>query len=157
MPFPGLLFLLSAVPGTADATSDAAKGAALLHGCQAEIRLMDAGAALAQAEAADLINGSYCIGYLNGFLTGIHPGAGGVCLGNGNMSDLVRAYVRFMERNPQFAEEDKRIGLRLALQDAFPCPVDDKSASISPATPPAVPRPPAAASGHILGRSRRYV
>lgn len=156
MPFPGLLLLLSAAALPPDVPSDATKGAALLHGCQAELRVMSAGPSLEKAEVADLINGAYCVGYLNGFLTGIKPGPSSICVADDNMGDLVRAYVRFMERTPQMADEDKKLGLRLALEEAFPCPVSARS---SPGVPtpsfPGVLRP-GAAPGRNGPQSRRY-
>lgn len=117
---PFLLLLLTfhrGAPG--DLLPQAARGATLLRGCQAEVRLMQLDE-LKQASSPDLVNGSYCVGYLNGFLAGLAP-ASSVCTHEQPMAAVVQAYVDYMERNPQLLDEDKRVGLRLALQSAFPC------------------------------------
>ena len=77
--------------------------------------------ALEEAPALDLINGAYCIGYLNGFTAGLPSASSPICTQADSMGNLVRAYVRYMDRNAQLLEEDKRVGLRLALEDAYPC------------------------------------
>ena len=77
---------------------------------------------LEQAPPIDLINGAYCIGYLNGFTAGLPVVPVSICTHDQDMGAIVRAYVSFMERNPPLLEEDKRVGLRLALEDAYPCP-----------------------------------
>ena len=156
MPLSGLLLVLSAAALPPDMPANPAKGAALLHGCQAELRVMSAGPSLEKVEVTDLINGAYCVGYLNGFLTGIKPGGNSICVADDNMGDLVRAYVHYMERTPQMADKDKKLGLRLALEDAFPCPLNTGYL-------PGAPRPslpgvlrPAAAPGHNGPQPRRY-
>lgn len=117
---PALLLLLTAHHGALDeALPEAARGATLLRGCQAEERLMRLDQAQ-QAASPDLANGSYCVGYLNGFLAGLNP-ASAVCPYQQPMAVVVHAYVDYMERNPQLLSEDKRVGLRAALQTAFPC------------------------------------
>lgn len=78
---------------------------------------------LRTAEQADLVNGAYCVGYVNGFISNLAPGPASICIENRPLADLVTAYVSFMDRNPKWLEEDKRVGLRLALEGAFPCPV----------------------------------
>lgn len=156
MPISALLLLLSAATVSPDAPSMAAKGAALLHGCQAELRVIEAGPALDKTSPADLINGAYCIGYLNGFLTGIKPGPNSICVREDNMGDLVRAYVHYMSRNPQLEEEDKRVGLRLALQDTFPCPLGASTSPSSPGSPAGAVRQPGVIPGRILARSRHH-
>lgn len=120
MPFPALIlvFLGSA---SHDAAPDASRGEALLKGCQAEMRLLQPGA-VASAPQSDLVNGSYCIGYVNGFLAGLAPATASVCTEQAPMISVVGAYVHYMEQNPQLLTEDKRVGLRQALQAAFPCP-----------------------------------
>ncbi len=129
---PVLFFLLHHVAVTPDAGQGAGKGASLLKGCQAELRLTVPGA-LAAADAGDLVNGSYCVGYLNGFLANLSTPRSAVCLNEEPMAELVRAYVSYMERHPQLLAEEKQTGLRLALQDAFPCPT--MSSSPAPRTP----------------------
>ncbi len=104
---------------SSEAVPEAAKGATLLGGCQAEVRLMQRDT-LQQAASPDLINGSYCVGYVSGFLAGLTP-ASSVCTHEQPMAAVVWAYVDYMEHNPQLLEEDKRVGLRLALEKAFPC------------------------------------
>ena len=77
---------------------------------------------LTDAPALDFINGAYCIGYLNGFAAGISPSTRNVCINGDTIGNVVRAYVGFMERHPPLLDEEKRLGLKLALEDAFPCP-----------------------------------
>ncbi len=133
MLLPVLLLLLLPHSGvTPDAGKEPGKGASLLKACQAELRLMQPGA-LTSADAGDLVNGSYCIGYLNGFLANLTTDRNAACPNDEPMAELVRAYVSYMERNPRLLEEEKRMGLRLALQNAFPCPA--VSSSPAPRTP----------------------
>lgn len=75
---------------------------------------------VAKASQSDLLNGSYCVGYLNGFVANLtHQTA--ICTDNAPMSALVRAYVEFLDKNQDLLTEDRRLGLGLALKNAFPC------------------------------------
>ncbi len=76
---------------------------------------------LEHAAPIDLINGAYCIGYLNGFTAALPSASTLICTRQESMAAMVRAYVTYMEQNPALLDEDKRVGLRLALQIAFPC------------------------------------
>ncbi len=84
------------------------------------MRLMGV-SSLEEAPQIDLINGAYCIGYLNGFTAALAPDATPICTHQESMAAMVRAYVTYMDQNPTLLDEDKRVGLRLALQSAFPC------------------------------------
>lgn len=99
---------------------DTTRGASLLRGCQAEMRLM-ALDSLTEASQSDLINGAYCVGYLNGFTASLPPAPASVCPHDDSMGQMVHVYVSYMERNPRMLDEDKRVGLRRALEEAFPC------------------------------------
>ncbi len=120
---PTLFFLLAAMHQPADSSPDPTKGSSLLRGCQAELRLLNL-PALDQAPSMDLIDGAYCIGYLNGFLAGFSPTS--ICTRQESMGTLVTAYVHYMESHPELGEQDKRTGLRLALQSAYPCPATEQ-------------------------------
>ena len=120
-----LLVALARPHLTGDTASDPAKGGALLRGCQAEVRLM-ALPSLDDALPLDLINGAYCIGYLNGYLAAMPPRSASICTNQDSMGALVQAYVSFMERNPGLQDEDKRVGLRLALQQTYPCSAPER-------------------------------
>lgn len=76
---------------------------------------------LADASEADLINGAYCIGYLNGFAANLTSGRTTNCAPEGSMGQMVRFYVRYMEKNPSLLDMDKRVGLRKALEESFAC------------------------------------
>ena len=76
---------------------------------------------LDDAPQIDLINGAYCIGYLNGFTASLPSTPPSICTHDESMGAMVRVYVSYMERNPALLEEDKRFGLRMALEDAYPC------------------------------------
>ena len=118
-----LLLPLLALPGpprTADMVAELSKGSGLYRVCQAEVRLMEL-PSLAQATQSDLLNGSYCIGYLNGYVSNLQP-ATAVCTGGAATGALVKSYIIFMEKNPDLMEKDRRLGLSLSLRDAFPCP-----------------------------------
>ena len=118
-----LLLLASAVAHApaADAVVELSKGSALYRVCRAEIRLMDL-PSINQASQSDLLNGSYCVGYLNGFVANLTTQTD-ICTNSAPLSALVRAYVGFLDKNPDFLGEDRRLGLGMALRDAFPCPV----------------------------------
>ena len=127
MPLP-LLLLAALLPAVPDVSVTTTKGASLLQGCQAELRLT-ASDALASPAEGDLVSGSYCIGYVNGFIANLPDDRASICTREQPMMALVQVYVRFMEQNPKLLGEDKRVGLRLALEDAFPCP---STAALSP-------------------------
>lgn len=77
---------------------------------------------LENAAQIDLINGAYCLGYLNGFIANLPSTPASICTHADTVGALVRTYVDYMERNPPLLEADKRVGLRMALEDAYPCP-----------------------------------
>ncbi len=102
--------------------SKLARGAALYRVCQAEVRLMDL-PSLVSADSSDLLNGSYCVGYLNGFVANLDRSAA-ICPQEAPIGALIRTYVGFMDKNPNMLEKDKRLGLNLALRGAYPCPAE---------------------------------
>ncbi len=104
--------------------SELSKGSALYRVCQAEARLMDL-PSLVSAASSDLLNGSYCVGYLNGFVANLDRSAA-ICPQEVPIGVLVRVYVAFMAKNPDLLEKDRRMGLNLALRDAYPCPTETK-------------------------------
>ena len=117
-----LLLAVVATPRSADDPGEMTKGAALYRVCQAEVRLMDM-PTLTKATQSDLLNGSYCVGYLNGFVSNLQP-ATTVCTNGIAIGELVRIYVAFMERNPVLMDKDRRLGLHHALHEALPCAVE---------------------------------
>lgn len=116
-----LLASVAAQPPAPNPGAELSKGSALLRVCRAEVRLMDL-PSITEASQSDLLNGSYCVGYLNGFVANLTT-ATRICTESAPMGTLVRAYVGFLEKNPDLLGEDRRLGLRMALRDAFPCPV----------------------------------
>ena len=117
-----LLLLASTLnpPPAPDPVRELSKGSALYRVCQAEIRLMNL-PSLTKASQSDLLNGSYCVGYLNGFVANAEIKTT-ICPESAPMGDLVRAYVHFLDKNPNLLGQDRRLGLGLALEEAFPCP-----------------------------------
>ena len=116
------LLLVSVVTGKpVDATREIVKGAALYKSCQAEVRLMEL-PDISQATQPDLIDGSFCVGFVNGFTGNLHGTRIGVCTNGSSMGEVVKAYVAFMEKNPRLMDEDRRIGLGMALESTYPCP-----------------------------------
>lgn len=77
---------------------------------------------ITKATQSDLLNGSYCVGYLNGFVANLTTQTE-ICTDSAPMSALVRAYLAYLDKNPDLLVEDRRVGLNLALRDAFPCPL----------------------------------
>ena len=128
---PLLLLVLAATNGNSDAGRDLLKGSALLRTCQAEARLMDL-PSLTRATRPDLIDGAYCVGFLNGFTGTLNSAKDSICTNGASMGAVVRSYIEFMEKNPKLLDEDRRVGVRMALQDAFPCPVSQPSRLASP-------------------------
>ena len=117
---PAILLLASAgMYQSADTLSEISKGSALFRGCQAEIRLMKL-PGLKKARESDLLNGAFCIGYLNGFTADLNR-TNTICANHVAMGWLVVAYVAYMKKNPNLLVEDRAVGLDLALQDAYPC------------------------------------
>ena len=117
-----LLVLASVVAGRPpDTSASLSQGASLYHLCQAEVKLMGL-PSLATATETDIIDGSYCMGYLNGFTGSLHPADAAICTHDESMGALVRVYVSFMDKNPELLTQDRTLGLRLALRDAYPCP-----------------------------------
>ena len=117
---------------SADAISELSRGSALYRVCQAEVRLMNL-PSLVSAASSDLLNGSYCVGYLNGFVANLNRSAA-ICPQEVPIGALVRVYVAFMAKNPDMLEKDKRMGLNLALREAYPCPAEDKPGPDTTAT-----------------------
>lgn len=126
-----LLLAASGPSRTADAVAELSRGSALYRVCQAEVRLMDL-PSLTQAKQSDLLNGSYCVGYVNGYLANVHP-ATAVCTNGEAIGPLIRIYVSFMEKNPDLMDQDRNLGLNRALQDAYPCPAEGAPHPGSPA------------------------
>ena len=119
---PALLFALAAVRPSPDALTELSKGSALYRVCQAEVRVMDQGS-VRDGDGSDILNGSYCVGYMNGYMGNLHRDDA-VCTGGAPVGLVVRAYVLFMDKNPNLLGEERQTGVNLALRDAFPCPVD---------------------------------
>ncbi len=115
-----LLAAAAAQPRATDAVTELSKGSALLRVCRAEVRLMDL-PSITKASQSDLLNGSYCVGYLNGFVANLTTKTE-ICTNSAPMGALVRAYVDFLEKHPDLLDEDRRLGLGMALRDSFPCP-----------------------------------
>ena len=121
---PQLLVLASVVAGQPpDTGATLSQGASLYHLCQAEVKLMSL-PSLTAASETDVINGSYCMGYLNGFTGSLRRSDAAICTHDESMGTLVRVYVTFMEKNPQLMDQDRTLGLRMALRDAYPCPAN---------------------------------
>ncbi len=120
-----LLLLLSTAgqPPAADPVAELTKGSALYRVCRAELRLMDL-PSLGSASQSDLLNGSYCVGYLNGFVANLTRQTP-ICTNSAPVSSLVRAYVAYLDKHPDLLAEDRRVGLGLALADTFPCPAEE--------------------------------
>lgn len=116
-----LLFLATPPISPAGNAIDVSSGAALVKGCDAELRLMQPDA-LKNASAGDLAEGSYCIGYLHGFLANIHSAETPICTERESMAALLRNYLEFMGDNPSLLGKDKRLGLRLSLEHTYACP-----------------------------------
>ncbi len=130
---PLLLLTLTAKPRPGDANLELFKGSALYRSCQAEVRLMDL-PSLSTATQPELIDGSYCVGFLNGFTGNLSAGKNGICPKGANMGAVVRAYVAYMEKNARLMDQDRRVGLKLALQEAYPCPASTEPRLVDPAT-----------------------
>ena len=116
------LLLTTVVTGKAeDATREIVKGSALYKSCQAEVRLIDL-PDISQATQPDLIDGSFCVGFVNGFTGNLSGVKVGICTNGASMGVVVKTYVAFMDKHPKLMDEDRRIGLGMALQSAYPCP-----------------------------------
>ena len=116
------LLAFAGSPPPVDAVAELSRGSGLYRVCQAEMRLMNL-PSLTGATESDLLNGSYCVGYLNGYVANLQPVAS-ACPAGTPTSSLVRTYVDYMARNPDLMDKDRRLGLGLALRDSYPCPLD---------------------------------
>ncbi len=117
-----LLFISVAAGKPDEAVREITKGSALLRSCRAEIRLMEL-PSISLATQPDLIDGTFCVGFVNGYTGNLSGTDAPICTKGANMGEVVRAYVNFMARNPDLLEQDRRVGLRHALMAKFPCPV----------------------------------
>lgn len=117
---PLLLLASTVAQPPADTAVELSKGSALYRVCRAEVRLMNL-PSITKASQSDLLNGSYCVGYFNGFVANLTAQTN-ICTNSAPMSALVRAYVGYLDKNPDLLGEDRRLGLGMALHDAFPCP-----------------------------------
>ena len=136
---PWLLFALTVVRTPTDGARDVLKGAALYHACQAEVRLMDL-PSLTAGKEPDLIDGAFCAGFINGF-TGMEAESKtvstiAICTHGASTGTVVRTYVHYMENHLQLMEQDRRLGLRLALEEAYPCPAAGKLPGGAPPSAP---------------------
>jgi hypothetical protein len=97
------------------------EGAHLYRSCQASIRVADAGP---NADVTkDLADETFCVAYIAGYIDGTGTTKRGACLGfKVSVEQVVRPYVAYMLKHPEAMHSDRRIGLVLALADAFPCP-----------------------------------
>ena len=116
-----VMFAFAVSAHSDDAAREMLKGAALYRSCQAEVRLMDL-PSVKTASQADLVEGSFCVGFVHGF-TGNPSGQGNTCPNGAPVGDVIRAYVAYMDRNPKLLEQDRRVGLQLSMQELYPCPV----------------------------------
>ena len=104
--------------------SESATGSTLFHECQAWIRYADG----SSKTGDDFSLGEYCIGYVEGFTSGLlwsdafHNVSGLVCPPESStFGTAVRIYVAYMEKHPKLMDENKYIGLFDSLRDAYPC------------------------------------
>jgi hypothetical protein len=97
---------------------DASNGAYLVHACQSAIREMDH----PNDDSAKVYEAAICMFYIQGFMDGEDAAGKGACWMNASYENVVKAYVAYMEKHPKMMEMDKRVGLVLALGNAFPCP-----------------------------------
>ena len=102
-----------------DAAGELMRGSSLYRGCQAELRLMHL-PSLAQAAESDLLNGTYCIGYVNGFVSQLRRDDA-VCPAGVPTGSLVEGYVSYMDSHPELLSQDRGIGLSMALRSGFSC------------------------------------
>ena len=121
----GLLLATVVTSKVDDPTREIVKGSALYKSCQAEVRLMEL-PDISQATQPDLINGSFCVGFVNGFTGNLSGAKIGVCTNGSSMGAVVKAYIAFMDKNPRLMNEDRRVGLGMALQNAYPCPASQE-------------------------------
>ncbi len=89
---------------------------------------------LSAATQPDLIDGSFCVGFVNGFVANLHSDRTTICTNSAPVGTVIRAYVTFMDKNDKLLEEDRRVGLRLAMEEAYPCPVKDQPRGEDPST-----------------------
>jgi hypothetical protein len=94
------------------------KGSSLFASCQAHIRVMDR---TYKNLDEDFPASEYCVGYVEGFTTGNVYGGGSLCFKEASAGTLVRVYVAYMQRNPKLLDDDKYVGLGLALRDSYQC------------------------------------
>lgn len=98
------------------------EGVYLYRSCQAWIRVADAGGN--NDVRKDLAESTFCVAYIAGFVDGTGTTKRGACLTPIlSVEKVVRPYVAYMLQHPEAMHVDRRIGLVLALADAFPCPV----------------------------------
>ena len=116
-----MLFLSIAAARPDEAVREITKGSALLRSCQAEIRLMEL-PSIAQASQPDLVDGTFCVGFVNGYTGNLGGSSAPICTKGANMGEVVRAYVAYMGKHPDLLDKDRGSGFREALQAMYPCP-----------------------------------
>jgi hypothetical protein len=84
------------------------------------------------AIASDYRAAAGCTSYISGFTDGTSESDSTrkpYCVTHATTRELVRVYVIFMQENPQWLDYHMSVGLTLALEDAYPCPVADPNQS----------------------------
>lgn len=111
-----LLALVLSSPVGADPNS----GTKLFQECQAHERISDQ----TSTSNMDYANAAHCVGYVEGFITGIlvGPPPAPLCPVHATPGTIVRVYVAYMQQHPALLDKPMYEGLFAALSDAYPCP-----------------------------------
>jgi Rap1a immunity proteins len=98
---------------------DMSKGAALCHACQTAIQVHDPPAV---ASSDDHYFAGTCDIYVSGFVdAGLMSHS--FCSTGVSLGTMIKTFVAYIGRNPQFLDQHNALGLAAALRDAYPCPV----------------------------------
>jgi hypothetical protein len=121
------LLVLNMHAQTAPYVDPVNRGSELLRMCQSVATLEAANGRAATASDASAAAG--CTAYISGFNEATaesdSPRKPFCVKDETTTRELVRIYVAYMQENPKWLDYDKSVGLTLALQGAFPCPIAD--------------------------------
>ena len=95
------------------------RGKFLFQNCQAAISIMDG----PQQDATNYTPVFQCVDYIDGFVDGYTSRSGSnICMNQVSQGAIARIYVAYMEKHPNLLDQEKLIGMRESLADAYPCP-----------------------------------
>jgi hypothetical protein len=75
-----------------------------------------------EVDSGAMLDAGVCLGYMGGFAE-TRVAAKSLCAPSASAGALVRVYIAYMDKYPKLMDEPRWVGVGLALEDAYGCPV----------------------------------